>query len=266
VKARKTGFTLIELLVVIAIIALLMGMLMPVLARARETARRVVCAGQVRAVGIAITAYASDYGGRMPTYNSSASATSPYYLVHSYALYRSDYLGAGGKPLPMKLALLYEGKYISDPQTFYCPSNKERLYKYEYYCNPMPWGSLPQNENTTGGNNQWVRMGYSYLPTDTKSAKDSTGTPIESAKTLDSVNSGIPYMADLVRHLDQMSHSRQGHSAVNALFKDGRVSLCNSARVFDDSVWQEMEGGTVAELVGNYRIFKLIGGEALAAN
>ena len=267
-QERKTGFTLIELLVVIAIIALLMGMLTPVLAKAREAARRVSCSNQVRQVGIAVLAYTSDYDGHMPTYNSSVNQTNPYGLstsgTHSYALYRSDYTGGDGRPLAMKLALLYERRFIAQPKAFYCPSNKELLYRYESYCNPMPWGSLPQAFNAAGGHNQWIRMGYTYLPTDSKAVKDpATGLPTQSARTLDSQSTALPYLTDLVRHLDQISHARQKHPAVNVLFKDGHVTLCSSTSVFENSVWSDMESTAIPEIVGNYRIFKLIGGQPL---
>ncbi|HYE61714.1 MAG TPA: DUF1559 domain-containing protein [Phycisphaerales bacterium] len=57
----RTGFTLIELLVVIAIIALLIGLLLPGLAGARETGRSVACASNMRQVALAFTTYAGDY-------------------------------------------------------------------------------------------------------------------------------------------------------------------------------------------------------------
>ncbi len=258
-RTKRTGFTLIELLVVIAIIAILMAILVPTLGRVKETAKRVVCSNQVKQVGVGITTYAADYASRMPTYNSNVSKK-PYELIHSYALYRSDYLDSSGKLLPMKLALLYEGRYITDPRVFYCPSNIEQLYKYEAYASPAPWGTLPQNFNATDGHNQWVRMGYTYLPTDPRLAKDGTGTPWETAHTIDNLDPYMPYMTDLVRHIYQISHSRQGNHAVNALFKDGHVSLCNEERVFKHPVWEQMENGAVAELTGNYRVFQLIAG------
>jgi prepilin-type N-terminal cleavage/methylation domain-containing protein len=265
-RTRKVGFTLIELLVVIAVIAVLMAILLPALGRARESAKRIVCSGQVKQVGVAVLAYASDSVNRMPTYNSNTAKSQPYLLNHSYALYRADpgYIDDDGRPLPMKLALLYEGKFITEPKVFYCPSNLEPLYKYESYCLPRPWGSLPQQFNVADGegHNQWVRMGYTYLPTDPRAERDVTGTPVESARTIDSLDSHIPYMTDLVRHLTQISHTRQRHPAVNALFKDGHVSLCNETYVFENPVWGQMEAGAIPELTGNYQVFKLIGGQS----
>lgn len=60
------GFTLIELLVVIAIIALLMGILLPSLHRAREQARKIACLSNMRQMGVALQAYLIDSEYRLP--------------------------------------------------------------------------------------------------------------------------------------------------------------------------------------------------------
>jgi len=63
---KKKGFTLVELLVVIAIIALLMGILMPALARVRAIAFRMVCGSTLSGIGKAMIIYANDYEDEFP--------------------------------------------------------------------------------------------------------------------------------------------------------------------------------------------------------
>jgi prepilin-type N-terminal cleavage/methylation domain-containing protein len=63
---KKKGFTLVELLVVIAIIALLMGILMPALARVRQIAFRMVCGTNLSGIGKAMLIYANDYEDELP--------------------------------------------------------------------------------------------------------------------------------------------------------------------------------------------------------
>ena len=65
---RGNAFTLVELLVVIAIIALLMGMLLPVLNRAREAGRSIMCASNLRSISMAGTIYAFENDGSLPPY------------------------------------------------------------------------------------------------------------------------------------------------------------------------------------------------------
>src|SRR5688572_684054 len=62
----RRAFGIVELMVAIAIIAILLGLLLPSVARARETANRAKCLSNLRQLGLAFTMYLNENKGRFP--------------------------------------------------------------------------------------------------------------------------------------------------------------------------------------------------------
>jgi prepilin-type N-terminal cleavage/methylation domain-containing protein/prepilin-type processing-associated H-X9-DG protein len=100
---RQRAFTLIELLVVIAIVALLMGILIPVLGKARRQARAAVCQGNLRQWGTALAAIAEDNEGRFLRDDPQGRAMTPLWILTgmSFADWSSGYLRAAGRYHPV---------------------------------------------------------------------------------------------------------------------------------------------------------------------
>lgn len=134
----RRGFTLLELLVVISIIAVLLGLMIPSLARAREASRMTGCAGNLRSIGLAMQTYALSerlfptqppprLASKMGKWSTLSPPTAPgdsdpvsYLYYDSSASTPPNYLAAG-EPMGNAWILVLQG--TAKPKQFLCPSD-----------------------------------------------------------------------------------------------------------------------------------------------
>ena len=123
---KRRAFTLVELLVTVCIIAILAGLLLPAVARARGMAHRTQCASQLRQIGLSFDAYLADNHSVYPFADDPVS-TSPYYWL---------WMGRGWRAA---IVPYLEGVR----QVLYCPDDDTAPDKWESTSVRLLDGLLP---------------------------------------------------------------------------------------------------------------------------
>ena len=241
----KRAFTLIELLVVVSIIALLMGVLLPALMRAKELGKRMVCGNHVRCLGLANVVYSDESDGwYVPIiYRPEGSGSTSQIGWPSNQLFRK-LLGYKAK----------QGEGDSDwhaPKEFRCPSDLVGIQERpdRLYSNFLSYGA----NITDWYYSSWYAFGYA--------GHKNTTVPRPASKLFFSESNdwwfwwkGANYVQgwDVLHQDTIMPYKDVGcdgptlyrhNEGVNLAFYDGHVEYRKKEKVWSQEAWDEGHPG-----------------------
>jgi prepilin-type N-terminal cleavage/methylation domain-containing protein len=217
---KRKGFTLVELLVVIGIIAVLISILLPTLARARESANRVKCASNLRQIAMASIAYANENRGSLPPtrFDNGPTQSPTYDYLFTYS-YTHNWPGPGGQELGANIGRLIVRKHLSTWDIIECPSSgraqDDQWRQYQYNIHIKQKGTAKKvwwnKINNFGKAPKGPVTAYSL-------ASGSTGTyefPSNVQRAL---------ACDFINDLEFAYHATRQGRAWNLAYIDGHVS------------------------------------------
>ena len=232
---KEKAFTLIELLVVIAIIALLLAIVMPALSMAKEHAKRLTCAANLRNIGQVLHTYAEENNGYLPEsyygfYSPSPPAT--YFMFNvdpgPPPVIEED-PPAPATPTRVNLAPLWLLGFIETGATFYCPSSQRNPFSYDWYGGADRW---PYPENPSATNPKSIRISYSYLPQSARQRMDVDGQSFPAiTNKLIQTAPGKAMCLDTLQSELWWSHRRGSYVGANVLYSDASVQFRRNSEV-----------------------------------
>ncbi len=261
-RYNEKAFTLIELLVVIAIITVLIGILLPSLAHAREISKRAVCASRLSGICKAMMTYAAGNRNSFAAYSSTPtnSATGFKYAARTDSVFTAAVAAEIADSITAPYwAIVRDGS--TSPKNFLCPSDpvarEDELqvnyaathttdvrYTWDFNTldaaatvNTISYATMDMYDTMAGAN--WSpTVGANWVLMGDNNDSDGTSAPGVVAGSLHSYSKTTPGVtAEMIKEYENSSlHRFEGQ---NFLFGDGHVVFSNDPFVgpFNDNVY-----------------------------
>lgn len=260
-RLRCRGFTLVELLVVIGVIALLISLLLPSLAKARQAASRTSCLANLQQIGASLRVYGIAFRDACPIgYQDQMQ------LGHMI-----NWNLSVATPKPTQLGLICMDKSAPDGAVFYCPSEANDRFCYNTPQNPWPHFErfpydTPFSVRGYMGPNSDTYIGYDTRPVanwplaNASPADPAYWLPVLSPNpsTSHAGTVGLPrlnklrnkaILCDLVT--DRAYVLRRHKTGINVLYADGSARWVPLS-AFNHSPWNTIPDNTIITISSNW--------------
>ncbi len=192
---------MIELLVVLSIVMVLTGLLMPGITKARHGAYRLMCASNLRQIGVALMLHGEDHSGLLPESHMQETGK----IAEMTAVNTGETADPSRRPTYDGLGRLWENRYIESPRCLYCPAHH---HDHDFESHAAYYDSI---------DGSFIRRIHSNYHFTGPWKFDDTGQPVVGAFRSLNRAGRLLLVTDSLRSVEDFNHE----DGINVLYSDG---------------------------------------------